>query len=185
MTRLITLALAALCFWAAVSIILSAGLPQRSQYTGLLIDGTIAAPEIGSFAPPFATTLLDGTPLSLNDLRGTPVIVNFWATWCMPCEVEMPELEGVYQTYKADGLRVVAVNIGEDGAPIAEWVARLQLSFDIALDSDTRIAQLYQLRGQPMTFVIDQQGIVRHVYFGATNYAALVSAIAPLLNKTN
>lgn len=93
----------------------------------------------------------------------------------------MPELEQVYQAYKANGLRLVAINIGEERAAIAEWVARLQLSFDIALNRDTAISQLYQLRGQPMTFVIDQQGIIRNIYFGATTYAALEAAIAPLL----
>lgn len=179
--RLASLVTAALCFVAALVILTSAELPPRASYSGLLIAGTAVAPEVSALAPPFTTTLLNGETFALNSLRGTPVILNFWATWCVPCEVEMPELEQVYQAYKANGLRLVAINIGEERAAIAEWVARLQLSFDIALNRDTAISQLYQLRGQPMTFVIDQQGIIRNIYFGATTYAALEAAIAPLL----
>jgi peroxiredoxin len=183
--RLVHLGAAALCFVAALVILTSAGLPQRASYSGLQIAGTAVAPEVGAIAPSFTITLLNGEFVTLASLRGTPVILNFWATWCVPCEVEMPELEQLYEANKADGLRVIAINIGEERAPIAEWVARLQLSFDIALDQDTAISQSYQLRGQPMTFVIDQQGIIRNIFFGATTYAALEAAIALLLANNN
>ena len=176
---------AALCFTSALLILSMAGLPQRSSYSGLLIAGTTIAPEVGAVAPNFVSLLLDDTSLELHKLRGDIVILNFWATWCVPCQAEMPELEQLYQAYRSSGVRIVAVNIGEERSPIAEWVTTLDLSFDIAFDREMIISQMYQLRGQPITFIIDQQGLIRHIFFGATHYAALEASIAPLLAQNS
>src|SRR4051812_14180725 len=97
----------------AVTIIWSAGLPDRADVNGFTIDGLGSqkfAAEIGGLAPRFTVTTLDNQSLSLTGLRDKVIILNFWATWCGPCITEMPLLESTYQKYRADGLRIIAVN---------------------------------------------------------------------------
>ena len=77
-------------------------------------------------------------------------MINFWATWCVPCRVEMPELQAFHEAHPA--VRVLAVNLGESRDLIVDWVTQFGLTFDIVLDTDRSIADLYRLRGQPSTY---------------------------------
>lgn len=164
----------------AFLIVLNIGLPERAEYTGVVIPGELPiAPEISAVAPPFETPTLKGLTLRLADLRGHPVLVNFWATWCEPCRVEMPGLEAVYEVYQDRGLRLLAVNLGEDSVPIQQWVSNLGLSFDILLDRQQDVAALYQIRGQPSTYVISPTGIITQIFYGPTSQDSLKAAIAP------
>ena len=101
--RAITLVSAVACFLAAALLVLHAGLPQRAEFTVFSLDGgAVVAPETGAIAPPIDNTpTLAGDPIAWDALRGQPVIVNFWATWCVPCRVEMPELQALYDEVKA------------------------------------------------------------------------------------
>ncbi len=165
---------------AALLILLQAGLPERAAFTGrMLPDGIRVAPEMGAVAPPFALPAMTGELINLLDLRGSPVILNFWATWCEPCRVEMPELQSLFQDYQARGLRLLAVNLGESRQPIECWMKEFNLTFDVLLDQEQQIAALYQLRGQPSTYIISPAGVITHIVFGATNRQALEAAIAP------
>src|SRR5688572_5558022 len=86
-------------FAVALAVLIAAGLPQRAAYSGqILPNGQIVAPEIGATAPTFFAPTLNGS-VDLAELRGAPVIINFWATWCVPCRVEMPELQALHQTH--------------------------------------------------------------------------------------
>jgi peroxiredoxin len=156
------------------------GLPQRAEYTGQTIPGQIPiAPEIDAVAPPFTLTTLSANSLSLYSLRGKPIIINFWATWCEPCRVEMPSLQAVYETYEQRGLRVLAVNLGEPQETVQEWVQQMRLTFDILLDTDLNTAALYYLRGQPSTYVLSPNGIITHVFYGPFDESALRGLLAP------
>lgn len=174
--RVWMLRLGALVAFATAFVLLhNAGLPNRADYTGFFVDGIgRVAPEGGSIAPPFSQPTLSGHNLSLLDLRGEPVIVNFWATWCVPCRVEMPELQDFHEE---TGVRVLGVNIGEDRAAIAAWVEEFDLTFDLLLDPQQRVYQQYRVRGQPSTYVIAPDGIITHIYFGPTTAATLREAL--------
>lgn len=173
--------LAALAFIGAAVIFVIAGLPERALYTGVLIEiGQVIAPEVGALAPPFAAATLNGR-LNLGDLRGAPLILNFWATWCEPCLVEMPYLQSIYEQYRSRGLRLVAVNLGEVRATVAAWVQQNRLTFDIAFDPNGAIATAYRLRGQPSTFVIAPTGDITHIFYGPVVGGQLEAAIAPFL----
>jgi peroxiredoxin len=176
------LTLAAICLIAAAWIVAAAGLPQRAAFTGIIApDGQIAAPEIGAIAPPFTAQTAQGHTLRLADLRGSPVILNFWATWCEPCRFEMPILQTLYAAYRDRGLRLLAINLGESPEQILRWFQTLGLDFDALLDPDGVLAARYHLRGQPSTIIIAPNGVITHILYGPADHAALEAAVRPLL----
>jgi thiol-disulfide isomerase/thioredoxin len=177
--RLWMVASALACFVAALALVLSAGLPDRAAFSGqILSDGQAVAPEIGAIAPPWSAPTLRGM-VDLNELRGTPLLINFWATWCVPCRVEMPELEAFHAAHPA--VRVLAVNLGESRNLIVDWVSQLGLTFDIVLDADQSIASLYRLRGQPSTYVVSPGGVITNIFYGPTTRQTLEDALEPFL----
>ena len=175
---------AIICLSTALVVATQVGLPTRAEYTGILTDdGQQVAPEINAYAPPFELKALDGINLNLKSLRGMPVLINFWATWCEPCKIEMPSLQAVYDAYKDRGLRIVAVNLGEAPETAYTWIQQMKLTFDVVLDPTTKIATLYQLRGQPSTYVVSPSGVISQIFFGPTTEAALETALAPYFSK--
>lgn len=170
------------CFAAALTLVVTAGLPERAAYSGqILPNGQVVAPEIGAIAPSWSAPTLDGS-IDLSALRGVPVVINFWATWCVPCAVEMPELQAFHEAHP--GARVLAVNLGESRHLIVDWVTQLGLTFDIVLDSDQSIASLYRLRGQPSTYVVSPGGVITGIFYGPTTRQALEGALEPFLRNS-
>lgn len=184
--RVLFLLSAVVCLSAATALLLEAGLPQRASFTGRLDSRSArpVAPEIGARAPTFAAPTATNPDLTLNlaDLRGSPVIVNFWATWCAPCRVELPVLQALYAQHRAAGLRVLAVNVGESGAQALTWRDELGLTFDLLLDRDQSVAALYHLRGQPSTYIIAPDGVISHIFYGPVTAADLRAALRPYLS---
>lgn len=154
---------------AAAALVIDAGLPQRSDYTRVGQIGALpVAPEIGALAPPFTAESNDGT---FTLMPGQPTILNFWATWCVPCEIEMPELQAFQTAHPA--IRVIAVNAGETPDTALAWAAARDLRLRIAFDPANTITRRYAARGLPTTFVIASDGIIQHIFYGATTRAAL------------
>ena len=118
--------------------------------------------SVGDPAPAFAAPTLEGDTLSLADFRGSPLLVNIWATWCAPCRKEMPEIEELYQEYKDRGFKVVAVSIDNRGAAdqIAEFAEEMGVSFTILHDAEQAITRTYQTIGVPESFLIDADGVL-------------------------
>lgn len=132
------------------------------------LPGDIAgAPQVGSEAPGFVLADLAGNPVSLADFRGQPVIINFWATWCAPCRIEMPELQAAYEQYQADGLVILAVNREEDLATVqAYFVDEMGLTFTALLDEQAFAANVYNVFNMPTTYFVDPAGMVTAVHRG-------------------
>ncbi len=123
--------------------------------------------EPGRLARDFEASDLDGRRLRLSDLRGRPLVINFWATWCTSCLSEMPDLEEQRQAHAQDGLAVVAVNVGERAGRAREFIDALDLvDFAIALDSDLTVADAYGVRGMPHSVFVDRSGVIQAVYRG-------------------
>lgn len=174
---------AVLCVAAGISLLLVGGLPHPDDYAGYRIEAGYVAPVMGAIAPPFSLPVLaDESLLMLDDLRGSPVIINFWATWCAPCIIEMPELQRLYARYSGQGLRVVGVNLGEEAPVVQAWVEQLAITYDIGLDSGA-VALSYRLRGQPQTVIVSPDGIITQIIYGAASYDTLEAAIAPFVEQ--
>ena len=122
--------------------------------------------KIGQYAPGFEAELLDGRHLKLSELRGSPVIINFWATWCPPCRREIPLLE----KYSLNGkLKIIGVNMREDKLVVEKFVQGLNVTFQIVLDSDGKLVSTYNIIAKPTTFFIDKEGIIIDKKLGEMN----------------
>jgi peroxiredoxin len=167
----------------ALILVMVAGLPERANYSGQLLPGEHPiAPELNAIAPPFEHPLLSGNSVSILELRGSPVIINLWATWCAPCLLEMPVLQAIYDEYRSQGLHVLAVNLGESEDTVRDWVEAMDLTFDIVLDAHQEIETLYQLRGTPSTYVVSPNGVITHIFYGPTTENQIREAIAPYIS---
>ena len=127
--------------------------------------------EIGKPAPDFSLKNIDGKEIHLSDFAGKPVMINFWATWCPPCQKEMPEIKKFYENNKASGLVVLSINAtSQDNIDnVKETIQKDQLTFPVLLDESGQVAWQYQLNGLPTSFFIDSQGIIREIQVGEVN----------------
>jgi peroxiredoxin len=132
--------------------------------------------RIGSAAPDFraATMAADSTTKGIDDYRGEVVLLNIWATWCLPCRVEMPSMERVAQQLGPRGLRVVAVSVDLAGSRdrITAFAKELGLTFEILHDARGKIQSQYQTTGVPETFIIGRDGRLRRRIIGADDWAS-------------
>ena len=137
---------------------------RQSNTAGEFIPG----PKPGLQAPDFTLQTLDGKVVTLSELRGQPVLVNMWASWCTPCKYEMPAIQEVYEEFKDQGFVVLAVNLTKKDvlSSVKSFVEEHQLSFSILLDQDGWVEETYQLRGLPTSFFIDRDGIIQSVVIG-------------------
>lgn len=133
----------------------------------------------GSVAPDFSLNRLDGEALSLSQFKGKPVVINFWASWCVPCKEEMPLLEKNAQTYK-DQVAFLGINVQESDATAAQFVKETGITFPVVLDINAKTADLYFVRGYPTTFFIDAAGDIRTVSVGPLNELTLGENLSKL-----
>jgi peroxiredoxin len=125
----------------------------------------ILVPSSDAPAPAFELADISGRSISLDAYRGKVVLLNFWATWCGPCRLEMPAFQSRYENYD-DELAVIAVNNGEDPKIVQTFIDELGLTFDVLLDPQTEVQRIYQVSGFPTTFIIDAEGIIRARHIG-------------------
>ena len=138
--------------------------------------GLIPAPKEGFLAPEIALENASGELVRLSDLRGKPVLINFWASWCPPCRSEMPAIQRVYSDRKAEGFEVLAVNAtNQDSVSAAlSFASQNDLSFPILFDRNGEASSAYQLRSLPTSYFVDPEGIIREVVIGGPMSEALL-----------
>ena len=160
----IVLLLAAVWIWFSITL------------PGSTTQGRIPAPQQGFLAPDFNLTTFSGDSYTLSELRGKPVLINFWASWCPPCRSEMPAIQRVYDEFQDQGFTVLAVNTTyQDDLGDAITFAQIRkLTFPILLDRDASVANLYEVRSLPTTFFVDSQGIISEVVIGGPMSEALL-----------
>lgn len=132
-------------------------------------------------APQIARLDLSGQRISLAELRGNVVLLNFWATWCAPCQAEMPIFAGWQRTYGPRGLAVVGVSMDDDAAPVRRVLARLKIDYPVVM-GDARLGERYHgVLGMPETFLIDRSGVVRAQFQGGGDLKAMEAKIRLML----
>ncbi len=130
------------------------------------VENLETAPIAGALAPDFSLDTIDGRSLRLSDFRGRAVLINFWATWCGPCRLEMPGIQAKYEEHAPD-LVVLAVDFDEPLDPVKSFADELGLTFEILLDPGGEVnASRYRVRGYPSSYFIDQDGVIRVVHIG-------------------
>jgi peroxiredoxin len=154
--------------WIAVSRVPAEQAMARSQRP--------PSPQAGYAAPDLILETLDGGTVSLADLRGQVVLVNFWATWCPPCRAEMPAIQQVYERYREQGFTVLAVDMQETDAQVAAFVDEMGLTFPILMDRDGSVSARYQVKALPSTFFIDREGIIQNVTLGGPMAPAFIES---------
>jgi peroxiredoxin len=147
---------------------------------GATTGGEIPAPQAGFLAPDFSLSTADGQVITLSELRGRPLLLNFWASWCRPCRAEMPAMQQFYQEFSEpgpeQGFTILAVNASnqDNRAEALAFAESLGLSFPILFDQGGEAARLYQVRALPTSFFIDAQGLIQEVVIGGPMSPALL-----------
>lgn len=156
--------------------------PVGEPVEGLRV-GDVAPELTGTIdGQPVQLTDLDGNPIRLADLRGRPVWINFWATWCPPCQEETPILRDLFDEYEDDGLALVAVSVQESTVDdVRAYVERYGLRYTIGFDATSAIFHTYRAFGLPTQLFLDREGVIRHIVLGPVTQAQAEGFITPLL----
>jgi DsbE subfamily thiol:disulfide oxidoreductase len=146
-------------------------------------DRQAAAQTENSPAPSFSMETLDGGTVSLDEMRGEIVVINFWATWCGPCRQEAPAFRRLSREYGSQGVRFLGINERDDRASAQAFVREFKLDYPSVFDPAGRLAYDFALYAMPTTFVVDPDGIIRYRFVGYLTEADLRGAIEDLLEE--
>lgn len=122
--------------------------------------------EIGEQAPDFTLMDLNGEEHQLSDYKGQGVFVNFWGTWCKPCEKEFPLMEKQYQVYKDQGVQILAVNIAQSDYEVRQFAEQRDLTFPIVIDKTKSVMEAYNIRPLPTTLLVNAEGKIEKIITG-------------------
>jgi peroxiredoxin len=150
----------------AVGVVVACGLAL------VLLREDVAAPvSRGVLAPSFELPVLGASnSVSLEQYKGKVVLLNFWATWCKPCEDEMPAMDRLYRALAPEGFEMLAVSVDEEAGPVETFRRRLGVSFPILMDPAQDVSRLYQTTGFPESLLIDGRGMIVERYIGPRDW---------------
>jgi peroxiredoxin len=137
-------------------------------------EGIATGLEVGDMAPDFQLQTLSGEEARLSDYRGSRVMINFWATWCPPCRAEMPDMEKFYQDKDVVILAINLVDTENSPQNVKDFSEEYNLTFPILLDTDMEVSTLYAVRPLPTSYMIDSNGRINNIAFGALNYDLMI-----------
>ncbi len=133
-------------------------------------EGSSKPKPLVELAPDFSLENLDGGQVSLSDLKGSPIFLNFWASWCRPCRAEMPDIDKIHEVYGKKGLKVFAINSREKNKIVEKFRKNTGISVPILLDKTGSITKQYKVFGLPVSFFIDKEGKVAASIMGQMDY---------------
>ncbi len=159
------------------ALLIAAGLGAVTAHTCLA-----ETPLISKKAPELVRTDLNHKRVDINAYRGKVVLLNFWATWCAPCQLEIPRFVAWQSQYGAQGLQVIGVSMDDDPALVRKLITKLKLNYPVVM-GDEKLGELYGgVLGLPVTFLIDRNGEIRAKFQGETDLNAIDMQLKSLLN---
>jgi peroxiredoxin len=132
----------------------------------IVLASAAFAADSGGPAPAFSLSSVSGEQSALSQYKGQVVMVNFWATWCGPCQQEMPLLDQMYKKYKPAGFTLIGVNVDKEAPAVKELLARKPVSFPVLLDPANQVSKAYHVDEMPSSVIIDRKGAIRYVHRG-------------------
>ena len=169
---------------AVVGLVLAlvvAGLLLTRGNTGNELFPSKAASEKKESAPSFTLKLLDGKDFNFADYKGKPVLINFFASWCLPCREEMPVLEKIVQQYGSKGVVFLGIAIDDTEEKMKDFVAKYGVTFPVGLDKTATIQKSFGIYGIPTTYFIDKQGVINYSHSGSVTEELLQHELDKLL----
>ena len=139
---------------------------KRAALAAFVMLGAAHAADAGGPAPAFTLSALTGETAALSQYKGQVVMVNFWATWCGPCQQEMPLLDQMYKKYKVAGFTLLGVSVDKDAAPVKDLMARRPVSFPVLQDPANQVRKAYHVDEMPSAVIIDRKGEIRYIHRG-------------------
>jgi peroxiredoxin len=146
--------------------VFNAKLFRACALTAIVAASAAFAADSGGPAPAFTLTALTGGQTALSQYKGQVVLVNFWATWCGPCQQEMPLLDQMYKKYKPAGFTLIGVNVDKEEPAVKELLARKPVSFPVLLDPANQVSKAYHVDEMPSSVIIDRKGDIRYIHRG-------------------
>jgi len=139
---------------------------KRTAMALALMAGAAFAADAGGPAPSFTLSALTGQQAALSQYKGQVVMVNFWATWCGPCQQEMPLLDQMYKKYKPAGFTLIGVNVDKEAPAVKDLMSRKPVSFPVLLDPANQVSKAYHVDEMPSSVLIDRKGEIRYIHRG-------------------
>jgi thiol-disulfide isomerase/thioredoxin len=138
--------------------------------------------QVGNLVPDFKLTDLDGKTVSLRDLRGSPVMLNFWATWCGPCRSEMPYLQQIYEKWRDKGLILLTINLRETTSTVRQFMQEIKSSLPVLFDTNGDVGNKYSITAIPTTFFVTELGVIKERRVGSyPSVEAIESSLRQIL----
>jgi peroxiredoxin len=150
----------------------------------LLLSSACSAPpaaRLGAPAPDFTLQNADGNAVRLSELKGKPVLINFWATWCTPCREEMPAMQEVYDQYRDQGLVILAIDMEEDLRTVRRWIEQGGFTFTFLLDSEGEQVKRYNVTAAPTSYFVDRGGVIKDLKLGALSRTEMQAKVQQLV----
>jgi peroxiredoxin len=160
----------------ALPVIVGLGLLVLVTYA--LLSSDDGRPQPGDYAPDFTLTLFDGLEMSLKDLHGQVVVLNFWASWCTSCRQEAPELQKTWEMFEDQGVTFLGVTFKDAGDASRDAAREAGITYPNGIDVKNRISSAYGVSAVPETFIIDREGKIVWFHAGAVNAETLVEQLA-------
>ena len=170
-------------FGALVCIVVAVGIGSALVPGSGSHPSSDPAPEVGHRAPDFTLPLLGGRTLHMRSLRGKVVLINFWATWCIPCRAEMPRLASWYQRYRSNRLIVLGIDKQEPSNDVSNFMDRFHVTYPLGIDDHGSILDSYRVTPLPASFLVDSSGIIRSIRYGPLDETYLSSTLLPLFHR--
>ena len=140
-----------------------------------------SAPEKKELAPNFTLSTIDGKEFRLSEYKGRPVLINFFASWCLPCREEMPTLEKIVHEYGPKGVVFLGVAVDDTETKMKDFIARYGVTFPVGLDKTAAIQKSFGIYGIPTTYFIDKQGVINYSHSGSVTEELLQHELDKLL----